>query len=274
MATIRPPAVAGMFYPSDPAELRRTIDGFLAQARTDQPDVSVGSSSADRRTAPKALIAPHAGYIYSGLVAASAYVRLAPLRGTITRVVLLGPSHRVGFRGLALSSADYFDTPLGRISLDKTVQRALVGLPQVVVLDAAHEFEHSLEVQLPFLQQLLGEFQLVPLVVGEARAEQVAEVLERLWGGEETLIVVSSDLSHYHDYATAQRRDRATSQAIERLRYEALHDADACGRTPVSGLLHYLRGHGGRMRTVDLRNSGDTAGSRDQVVGYGAYVLE
>lgn len=274
MASIRPPAVAGTFYPSDPAELRRTIDGFLAQARTDQPDVSVGSSSADRRTAPKALIAPHAGYIYSGPVAASVYVRLAPLRGTITRVVLLGPSHRVGFRGLALSSADYFDTPLGRIALDKTAQRALAGLPQVQVLDAAHALEHSLEVQLPFLQRLLGEFQLVPLVVGEARAAQVAEVLERLWGGEETLVVVSSDLSHYHDYATAQRRDRATSQAIERLRYEDLHDGDACGRTPVSGLLHYLRGHGGRMRTVDLRNSGDTAGSRDQVVGYGAYVLE
>ena len=274
MAFIRLPAVAGTFYPSDPVELRRMVDGFLAEAQTDQSGVTAGSSTAAGHTAPKALIAPHAGYIYSGPVAASAYVRLAPLRGTVTRVVLLGPSHRVGFRGLALSSADYFDMPFGRIALDKTAQQALAGLPQVQVLDAAHALEHSLEVHLPFLQQLLGVFQLVPLVVGEARAEQVAEVLERLWGGEETLIVVSSDLSHYHDYATAQRMDRATSQAIERLRYEDLHDGDACGRTPVSGLLHYVRGHGGLMHTVDLRNSGDTAGPRGQVVGYGAYILE
>jgi len=274
MAFIRLPAVAGTFYPSDPVELRRMVDGFLVKARIDQPGIAAGSSTATGHRVPKALIAPHAGYIYSGPVAASAYVRLAPLRGTITRVVLLGPSHRVGFRGLALSSADCFDTPLGRIALDKTAQQVLAGLPQVQVLDAAHALEHSLEVHLPFLQQLLGMFQLVPLVVGEARAEQVAEVLERVWGGGETLVVVSSDLSHYHDYATAQRMDRATSEAIERLRYEDLHDGDACGRAPVSGLLHYIRCHGGRMRTVDLRNSGDTAGPRDQVVGYGAYVLE
>jgi len=274
MASIRLPAVAGTFYPSDPAELRRMVDGFLAQAQTEQSGVTAGSLTAAGHRVPKALIAPHAGYIYSGPVAASAYVRLAPLRGTITRVVLLGPSHHVGFRGLAVCSADYFDTPLGRVALDKAAQQALAGLPQVQVLDAAHALEHSLEVHLPFLQQLLGVFQLVPLVVGEARAEQVAEVLERVWGGWETLIVVSSDLSHYHDYATAQRMDRATSEAIERLRYEDLHDGDACGRAPVSGLLHYIRHHGGRMRTVDLRNSGDTAGPRDQVVGYGAYILE
>jgi AmmeMemoRadiSam system protein B len=274
MASIRPPAVAGTFYPFNPAELRRMVDGFLAEAQTDQAGAVAGSSAAAGRRAPKALIAPHAGYVYSGPVAASAYVRLAPLRGKITRVVLLGPSHRVGFRGLALSSADYFDTPLGRIALDKAAQQAIAGLPQVQLLDAAHALEHSLEVQLPFLQQVLGVFQLVPLVVGDARAEQVAEVLERLWGGEDTLIVVSSDLSHYHDYATAQRLDRATSHSIERLRYEDLHEGDACGRAPVSGLLRYIRGHGGRLRTVDLRNSGDTAGPRDQVVGYGAYVLE
>jgi AmmeMemoRadiSam system protein B len=266
--------VAGAFYPSDPAELRSMVDGFLAKAQTDQPGIVADSSVAAGHTAPKALIAPHAGYIYSGPVAASAYLRLAPLRGTITRVVLLGPSHCIAFRGLALCSADYFDTPLGRIPLDQTAQQALAGLPQVQVMDAAHALEHSLEVHLPFLQRVVGTFQLVPLVVGESRAEEVSEVLERLWGGTETLIVVSSDLSHYHDYATAQRMDRATSQAIERLRYEDLHYEGACGRTPVSGLLHYIRGHGGRMRTVDLRNSGDTAGPRNQVVGYGAYILE
>jgi hypothetical protein len=219
MASIRPPAVAGTFYLSDPVELRRMVDGFLAKARTDQPDVAASALSATAHRIPKALIAPHAGYIYSGPVAASAYVRLAPLRGTITRVVLLGPSHRVGFQGLALSSADCFDTPLGRVALEKTAHQVLAGLLQVQVLDTAHALEHSLEVQLPFLQQLLSVLQLVPLVVGEVRAEQVAEVLERVWGGGETLIVVSSDLSHYHDYATAQRMDRATSEAIERLRY-------------------------------------------------------
>jgi AmmeMemoRadiSam system protein B len=250
------------------------VDGFLAEAQTDQPGAGADSSVASGRTAPKALIVPHAGYVYSGPVAASAYLHLAPLCGTITRVVLLGPSHRLGFHGLALSSADYFDTPLGRIAVDKTAQQALAGLQQVQVLDAAHALEHSLEVQLPFLQQMLGVFRLVPVVVGEARAEEVSEVLERLWGGAETLIVVSSDLSHYHDYATAQRMDGATSRAIEQLRYEDLQYGDACGRIPVSGLLHCIRGHGGRMRTVDLRNSGDTAGPRDRVVGYGAYVLE
>jgi AmmeMemoRadiSam system protein B len=261
MTAIRRPAVAGMFYPADPAELRRVIGRFLAAVKSAGP-------------APKALIAPHAGYIYSGPVAASVYARLAPLRGTISRVVLLGPAHRVGFRGLALSDADHFLTPLGQVAVDKTAAQALGDLPQVRVHDAAHAGEHSLEVHLPFLQELLGEFRLVPIVVGEAGPEEVAEVLERLWGGPETLIVVSSDLSHYHDYATAQKLDRATSQAIEGLRYEDIGYDDACGRTPVGGLLCYARRHGLKARTLDLRNSGDTAGPRDRVVGYGAYVLE
>lgn len=260
MAGARPPAVAGSFYPADPRQLRTTVDGFLDAVRADGEPV-------------KAIIAPHAGYIYSGPVAASVYARLKALRGSITRVVLLGPSHRVGFEGLALSSADYYETPLGRIPLDRHAEKLLVGLPQVRVYDAAHAREHSLEVHLPFLQETLGEFTLVPLVVGDAAPQAVGEVLERLWGGPETLIVISSDLSHYHDYATAQRLDRATSQAIEALRYEDIdHDA-ACGRNPVNGLLYVARKRGLHARTVDLRNSGDTAGPRDQVVGYGAYVV-
>lgn len=261
MAGVRAPAVAGTFYPADPKQLRTMVDGFLA---------AVQSTDGVR---PKALIAPHAGYIYSGPVAASAYARLKPWRDQITRVVLLGPSHRVGFEGLALSSADYYNTPLGRVPLDRDAGRLLVGLPQVRVHDAAHAQEHSLEVHLPFLQELLNDFTLVPLVVGDATAVEVGEVLERLWDGPETLIVISSDLSHYHDYAMAQLRDRTTSQAIETLRYEDIGYEDACGRNPVSGLLYVARERGLRARLLDLRNSGDTAGSRDRVVGYGAYVV-
>src|SRR6266566_2684238 len=205
MVNVRMPAVAGTFYPAEAHALRQAIAHYLAQA----PEVA-GS-------APKAIIAPHAGYTYSGPIAATAYARLRQAVGTITRVVLLGPAHCVGFRGLALSSAEYFQTPLGKILLDVTAREALRSLPQVQTFDAAHAHEHSLEVHLPFLQEVLGEFTLMPLVVGEAEPAEVGEVLERLWGGAETLIVVSSDLSHYHDYASAQRIDRATSRAIEAL---------------------------------------------------------
>jgi hypothetical protein len=191
----------------------------------------------------------------------------------VHRVVLLGPAHRVAFRGLAASSATAFRTPLGDIPLDAAALESLRALPQVRVLDQAHALEHSLEVQLPFLQTVLKDFALVPLVVGDATYAEVAEVLEKLWGGAETLIVISSDLSHYHDYATAQRMDTATSQAIAALQPERIDYENACGRTPVGGLLTAARAHGLHAEIVDLRNSGDTAGPRDQVVGYGAYVL-
>jgi hypothetical protein len=261
MTIVRAAAVAGLFYPDDPRELRAMLGRFLAAAAP-----AAGP-------APKALIVPHAGYVYSGPVAASAYARLRAARGQVARVVLLGPAHYVGFHGLALAGADWFETPLGRIAIDKAAEAALADLPQVQTLPAAHAREHSLEVHLPFLQELLGEFRLVPLVAGEASAAEVDAVLERLWGGPETLIVVSSDLSHYHDYASAQRLDRATTRAIEALRYEDLGHEDACGRVPVSGLLSAVRRRGLAVRTVDLRNSGDTAGPRDRVVGYGAYVV-
>lgn len=261
MPIARNPAVAGTFYPADPDELRRMLGRYLQAVPT-------GGG------VPKALIAPHAGYIYSGPVAASAYARLKPVRGKISRVVLLGPAHRVGFEGLALHSADVFTTPLGDIPIDSDAIALIQNLPQVRVFDAAHVQEHSLEVHLPFLQETLGAFKLVPVVVGDAGPRDVAEVLERLWGGAETLIVISSDLSHYHDYATAQRLDGATSQAIESLRYEDIRYDDACGRNPVNGLLYVARQRGLKSKTVDLRNSGDTAGPRHQVVGYGAYVFE
>jgi len=260
METVRRPAVAGMFYPDDPEELRAQIQSFLAQA-------IVGGS------VPKAIIAPHAGYIYSGPVAASAYGRLRAGRGIIRRVVLLGPSHRVGFRGIAVSAMNAFATPLGRIPIDKAALEQIRELPYVSFLEQAHAQEHSLEVHLPFLQEVLGDFSLVPLVVGDASPEQVGMVLEALWDGPETLLVISSDLSHYHDYQTARRMDSATSQAIQSLRFEDIGYEDACGRNPVRGLLWAARRRGLLGEIVDLRNSGDTAGSRDHVVGYGAYVF-
>lgn len=260
MTNIRPPAVAGMFYPADANELREMIDGFIADSPRPHGPV------------PKALIVPHAGYIYSGPVAASAYAQLEPLRDKIQRVVLLGPSHRVPLIGLAATSNDFFHTPLGDIPIDQNAIDSIMDLPQVKRFDAAHAMEHSLEVHLPFLQTVLSSFELVPLVVGEASAKEVGQVLERFWGDDKTLIVISSDLSHYHDYKTAQKLDRRTSDTIEELDYDHLDYEDACGRNPVSGLLYLAKQKHLHIKTLDLRNSGDTAGPRDQVVGYGAYV--
>lgn len=261
MATVRAPAVAGLFYPDDARALREMITGLLAAHPTAAPT-------------PKAIIAPHAGYIYSGSIAASVYAQVANGRDSIRRVVLLGPAHRVPFRGLALSSAAAFATPLGNVPLDTDALPLLEELPQVQVLDAAHAAEHSLEVQLPFLQSVLAEFTLVPLVVGDADAEEIHQVLARLWGGPETLIVVSSDLSHYHDYLTAQEWDRATSRAILDLHADRIDGRRACGYQPVNGLLAAARTRGLHADLVDLRNSGDTAGPRDRVVGYGAYTFQ
>jgi len=259
---IRPSAVAGQFYPDNPAELRRMVEGFL---RAVKPTDAV---------APKAVIAPHAGYVYSGPIAASAYARLSAARDTVKRIVLLGPSHRVPFRGLAASGAEAFSTPLGLVPVDAEASREIRLLPQVVVLDQAHAHEHSLEVHLPFLQVVLADFKIVPLVVGDASDEEVSQVIDRLWDGAETRFVISSDLSHYLDYATAQKLDQATAHAIERLRPEDIGDEQACGRIPVRGLLCAARQHGLRARTLDLRNSGDTAGPHSQVVGYGAWAFE
>ena len=260
MQTVRAPAVAGLFYPADTAELHAQVQQFLNQI---QPSAEAP---------PKAIIAPHAGYIYSGPIAATVYARLRAARDRITRVVLLGPSHRVGFRGIAASGMTAFETPLGQIPVDQEAVELARQVPDVGFLEQAHAQEHSLEVHLPFLQEVLGPFKLVPLVVGEARPQQVGAVLEALWGGPETLIVISSDLSHYQDYRTAQRMDRETSRAIEELRFEDIGYEQACGRNPVSGLLWVARRKNLHVETIDLRNSGDTAGPRDQVVGYGAYV--
>lgn len=260
VATVLTPSVAGMFYPAQAKVLRDDLLAMLDQARP-------------RELIPKALIAPHAGYVYSGPIAASAYALLAPVATHIERVVLLAPAHRVPFGGLAVPSADALRTPLGDVMVDRAAVDMALALPQVAVFDQAFEGEHALEVQLPFLQVMLPSFTVVPFVVGDASGEQVAEVLQRLWGGEETLIVVSSDLSHYLDYRSAQRRDAATTRAIEELAAERLGYGDACGRNPVQGLLIAAREHHLRVATVDQRNSGDTAGPKDRVVGYGAYVF-
>jgi AmmeMemoRadiSam system protein B len=251
-----------MFYPADANQLLQLVQSFLEAIHP------------DNQRAPKAIIAPHAGYIYSGPIAASVYARIAKSRGIIKRVVLLGPAHRVPFAGLAAPSNDVFRSPLGDIPLDVETIKNLTKLPQVRIFDEAHTLEHSLEVQLPFLQETLDDFMLIPLVVGDATADEVSEVLEAIWGGEETLIVISSDLSHYHDYETARKLDTATSAAIESLQPEKIRYENACGRTPVNGLLKQAKKLGLRARTIDLRSSGDTAGPRDQVVGYGAYVIE
>lgn len=260
MTQVKRPAVAGMFYPADPQELRALLQGLFAGVHPD---------SGER---PLALVAPHAGYQYSGPIAAAAYATLAPWTEQIKRVVVLAPSHRVPFSGIATSSADDFETPLGLIPVDRDAVAAVERLPGVQRLDQAFAQEHALEVQLPFLQTALETFALVPLIVGESNAEQVGAVIEQLWQAD-TLIVVSSDLSHYLDYQSCQQKDRLTTQAIEHLDPGSIGPYDACGYQPLNGLLRIARQQGWHVMTVDLRNSGDTSGDKSRVVGYGAYVF-
>ena len=260
-STIRPAAVAGRFYPADALALKAEVDACL----------NASASPSAGLQPPKLLIVPHAGYVYSGIVAARAFALLAPAAATLRRVVLLGPAHRVHLRGLAAPTVDAFDTPLGRVPLDHAALDALRGLPQVVRADFAHALEHSLEVQLPFLQRVLAPgFTLVPLAVGEVNADAVADVLDRLWGGPETLIVISSDLSHYLPYARAQEVDRRTVERIGACATDLL-TSEACGARALNGALVVARRRGLQPVLLDLRNSGDTAGDRERVVGYAAF---
>jgi AmmeMemoRadiSam system protein B len=253
---VRPAAVAGSFYPADPRELASLVDGLLGAA----------PAAAD---VPKALIVPHAGYIYSGPIAATAYARLRPSAKTIRRVVLLGPAHRVAFDGAAMPEADAFETPLGVVPLDPAARPLLA--PVIAESDKAHAGEHSLEVQLPFLQRVLQDFTLVPIVTGMAPPEAIGQLLDLLWGGPETVLVISSDLSHYHPYDRARPLDEASAARIER--NEALRFDDACGAVAVNGLLDACARRGLHAERLDLRNSGDTAGPRDRVVGYGSFAF-
>jgi AmmeMemoRadiSam system protein B len=261
MSTVRPAAVAGMFYPGNPAVLASDLDRMLAEAAPDTPDIT-----------PKALIVPHAGYIYSGPIAATGYALLKPLAERIRRVVLLGPTHRLAVRGLALPGAEAFSTPLGTVPIDQAAVRGIAELAQVTVSPEAHALEHSLEVHLPFLQTVLDDFTLLPLAVGMASPEEVAEVLDKVWGGPETLIVISSDLSHYLPYDAAAQIDGDTADTIMRLEETVTHQ-QACGGTPVNGLIIAARRHGMKPHLLDLRNSGDTAGDRGRVVGYAAFAF-
>jgi AmmeMemoRadiSam system protein B len=252
--------VAGQFYPRLPDRLRADVEAFLARARMAE-------------TVPKALIAPHAGYVYSGNVAGAAFGTLRNHARAVGRVVLIGPAHYVRFRGLALPNADIFETPLGPVPIVRDAASAFDDLAFVVRAGAPHAPEHALEVELPFLQMLLPAFELVPILVGETHPEQVAAALERVWGGPETLIVVSSDLSHFHTYEAAQRFDAATAVTIERGDWAGLGPNDACGYLAIAGLLIAAKNRGLKARRLRLCSSGDTAGSRDRVVGYGAWTF-
>lgn len=264
-ATTRPAALAGTFYPADPDELRAIIAGFLAEAKP------MGQTLPGLM--PKAVIVPHAGYVYSGAIAAKAYERLANGADRIRRIVLLGPTHRVYVRGLAAPKTDHFATPLGSVAIDRAALESLRDLPQVVFSDEAHAMEHSLEVQLPFLQRIAPEAVLVPLAVGDTTPRAVAEVLERFWDDPATLIVISSDLSHFLPYDDAKRRDSTTATNIEHFAGENLTPEHACGFLPIAGLLIAAKRRGAQIERVDLRNSGDTAGPRNRVVGYGAWII-
>ncbi|TAJ93545.1 MAG: AmmeMemoRadiSam system protein B [Gammaproteobacteria bacterium] len=259
-AKVRFPAVAGMFYPEEPRELARVVAGFTAAA-------------AKFAAQPRILVVPHAGYIYSGAVAGRAYACLKKHSGTIRKVVLFGPAHRVYLNGLALPDADLLATPLGEIPVDKSMAKQVLQLPQVSINAEAHAQEHSLEVQLPFLQTVLEDFSILPLVVGMASIRDITEIFERLRHEKHLLIVISSDLSHYHGYKEAQRMDTATSAAIRSFNLDAIGPDQACGFVGLRGGLQFAHSNGMWVVELDLRNSGDTAGPQDRVVGYGAFAV-
>jgi AmmeMemoRadiSam system protein B len=259
---VRPAAVAGLFYPEHPRELAETVDGLLRDARADTPPPAA--------TPPRALIAPHAGYVYSGPIAARAYATIAP-DAPIRRVAIVGPAHRVHLRGMALPSADAFATPLGDVALADCDEVA--GRRGVVIDDGAHRDEHCIEVQLPFLQRVLASFEIVPIVVGQCEADLVAQVLTLMSSDPATLVVISSDLSHYETYASASRHDNETAAAILDGRGEAIGPYDACGAYAIRGLLDSARDAALAPELLDLRSSGDTAGGHDRVVGYGAFAF-
>jgi AmmeMemoRadiSam system protein B/AmmeMemoRadiSam system protein A len=260
MATVRAPVLAGTWYPGDPGDLGRDVDGYIQEAANQIDCANI-----------KAIIAPHAGYRFSGPVAGSAYAAIAPLKDRIQRVVLIGPSHKVAFDGIATTSATAYRSPLGDVAIDAAGVRDILRLPQVQELDPAHAKEHSLEIHLPFLQRALGDFTLVPIVGGRAKPGEVAEVLANLWGSEETLIVISSDLSHYLDYETCRTLDAKTSQAIMAGRIDDIGDDQACGRVGIKGLLKLSNTFGMATNLLDLRNSGDTSDMKERVVGYGSW---
>ena len=257
---IRAPAVAGLFYEADASRLRRHV-----------ADLMEGVTPLSRPV-PRALIVPHAGYVYSGQTAAAAYACLAPIRDSVRRVLLFGPAHRVYLEGMALPAADSFATPLGDVPIDRAGAARIARMSGVCISDEAHRQEHSLEVQLPFLQSVLGEFSLVPVVVGRCAADTVAAAMDTLWDEPGTLLIVSTDLSHFHSYEEARRIDRATCDQLM-ARSTGLDGERACGAYALNGLMHSARRRSLQVELLDLCNSGDTAGDRERVVGYGSFLL-
>jgi AmmeMemoRadiSam system protein B/AmmeMemoRadiSam system protein A len=262
MGSVRTAAVAGLFYPADPRALAAELDELVGGVEQSGPRLGF----------PKALVVPHAGYVYSGPVAARAYDELAAARGIVRRVVMLGPVHRVAVRGLAIPTDEAFATPLGRVAIDRAALEAVRRLPQVVASDRAHVQEHALEVQLPFLQRQFGDFTLAPFAVGMATVEEVAQVIDALWGGAETLIVISTDLSHYHPYGEARQIDGRTLTRIAHFATDLDHE-EACGATPLNGFLSVARRRKLAIKLLAACNSGDTAGGKGQVVGYSSFGL-
>lgn len=256
----REAAVAGMFYESDRYRLRAQVDALLAE------------TTAQKEIAAEALIVPHAGYVYSGATAARAYGSLAAHRDEIERVVLFGPAHRVYLNSMAVPSVHRFATPLGEVELDRETINRIAAMPGVITSDEAHRQEHSLEVQLPFLQSVLSDFSLVPVLVGDCKADLVAAVIDELWGGPETLIVVSSDLSHFHAYDEARQIDASTCGLILD-KVSSLTGEQACGAHAINGLMRSKKGQSLTVEMLGACNSGDTAGDKNRVVGYGAFLL-
>ena len=268
---IRSPAVASMFYPGNATELRKSVRSFLHEADAEK---NAFQFKKDENSSLRALIVPHAGYSYSGKIAASAYRLLQQNQQQFKRVLLLGPAHRVWLQGAAFPESDVFETPLGGIKLDKTrMKKMLAEFPWISVSEKVHAEEHCLEVQLPFLQETLVDFELLPLVVGETKTEQLAEIIQQFSADLETLIVISTDLSHFHDYQTAQQKDARTANAIELLDPQRLFPEDACGAYPLRGALAAASKNKWKVQRLGLCNSGDTAGDYGRVVGYGAWAL-
>ena len=268
---IRPPAVASMFYPGGTAELRNAVQKYLSNAGAEE---NVSQLKKEEIAELRTLIVPHAGYIYSGKIAACAYQLLQENQNQFKRVLLLGPAHRVWLEGAAFPETDAFETPLGEITLDKElIEKMLAEFSWISVSDEAHSEEHCLEVQLPFLQETLGEFKLLPLVVGDAKTELLAALIQQFSEDTETLIVISTDLSHFHDYQTAREIDARTANAIELLEQNRISTEDACGAYPLRGALLAASQNQWNVHRLGLCNSGDTAGDRGRVVGYGAWAM-
>lgn len=267
MSVMRLAAIAGAFYPEDRQALSDMVGKYLLTAN----DLRLKTHIPTGQTAPKALIVPHAGYVYSGTAAARAYVEWAPVRTRINRVVLIGPAHRVAFKGIATTRADYWSTPLGPVAIDRETLKPLVDTGDVLIHDQAHDHEHCLEIHLPFLQRLIPSFQILPFLAGQSDGQQVARLLEKVWGGPETAILISSDLSHYLSYEAARALDEKTAKNIEAFKAENIEREHACGRIPISGLLACAKHRDMTIQRLALLNSGDTCGPKDRVVGYGAW---